>query len=246
MTEIVEPALSEQTALVTGAAQGLGRAVARAFHAAGARVLLMDVDAGGLETLTGDLGERAHAYPVDLSDADATEEAVGPAVAEHGPVHTLVHNAAILIPEPFEEVSFEMWTRTVNVGLQAAFLLTRAVWSGMKAAGGGCVVYVSSRSGIEGFEKESAYCAAKHGLEGLMKSLALEGAPHGILAHTVTPGMYMHTPMSERNYTDELKAKWVDPGDLAPAFLRLAERTDPGLSGQRLSAWELSREGARA
>lgn len=237
--------LAEQTVLVTGAAQGLGRAVARAFHASGARVLMMDVDAEGLATLTDELGERAHAYPVDLSDAGATEEAARRAVAEYGPVHTLIHNAAILVPEPFEGLSFERWTRTVNVGLQAAFLLTKAVWSGMKAAGG-CVIYVSSRSGTHGFEGESAYCAAKHGLEGLMKSLALEGAPHGILVHTVTPGMYMHTPMSERNYPDELKAKWVDPGDLAPAFLRLAERADPTLSSQRLSAWELSREEARA
>lgn len=238
--------LSEQTVLVTGAAQGLGRAVVEAFHAAGAKVLMMDVNAKGLETLMDDLGERAHAYPVDLSDADATEEAAQRAVAAHGTVHTLVHNAAILVPEPFEGLSVGTWTRTVNVGLQAAFLLTKAVWGGMKAAGGGCVVYVSSRSGIEGFADESAYCAAKHGLEGLMKCLALEGEPDGILVHTVTPGMYMHTPMSERTYPDDLKKKWVDPGELAPAFLRLAERGEPTLSGQRLNAWELSREEARA
>lgn len=246
MTEPAKPALTEQTVLVTGAAQGLGRAVARAFHAAGARVLLMDIDAERLETLTGDLGERAHAYPVDLSDADATETTVRRAVAAHGTVHTLVHNAAILVPEPFEGLSFGTWARTLNVGVQAAFLLTKAVWAGMKAVGGGCVVYVSSRSGIEGFADESAYCAAKHGLEGLMKCLALEGDAHGILVYTVTPGMFMHTPMSERTYPDELKAKWVDPGELAPAFLRLAERAEPSSSGQRLSAWELSREGLRA
>ena len=101
-------------------------------------------------------------------------------------------------------------------------------------------MFVSSRSGIQGFANESAYCAAKHALEGLSKSLALEGAAHGILSHTVTPGMYMKTPMSARNYTDELKAKWVDPMLLTSAFVALAERGDASLSGQRLDAWALS------
>jgi NAD(P)-dependent dehydrogenase (short-subunit alcohol dehydrogenase family) len=234
--------LAEQTVVVTGAAQGLGRAVATAFHGAGALVAALDVDERGLESLAHDLSERLHPYRVDLSDAGATQAAAERVLADLGPVHTLVHNAAVLEPQPFEALTFEGWQRTVNVGLQAAFLLTQAVWGGMKTAGGGCVVYVSSRSGIEGFEKESAYCAAKHGLEGLMKALALEGAPHGVLVHTVTPGMYMRTPMSERNYPDELKAKWVEPDALAPAFLTLAERADPGLTGQRLSAWDLARK----
>jgi NAD(P)-dependent dehydrogenase (short-subunit alcohol dehydrogenase family) len=71
-------------------------------------------------------------------------------------------------------------------------------------AAGGALIYVSSRSGIEGFAEETAYCAAKHALEGFSKCAALEGAPHGILSVTVTPGMYMHTPMSERTYPPEL------------------------------------------
>ena len=124
--------------------------------------------------------------------------------------------------------------------LLAAFLLTRAVWGGMSAAGSGAIVYVSSRSGIEGFADESAYCAAKHGLEGLMKSLAMEGAPLGIAVNTITPGMYMKTPMSERNYDEALKAKWVEPALLAPAFVALAGRR-VGRSGERLDAWQLSR-----
>lgn len=230
-----------QTVIVTGAAQGLGRAVARAFHAALWRVVLLDIDGQGLAELGEELGDGAHSYPVDLTHADATRTVAARVLADHGPVTTLIHNAAILVPEPIETLAFNRWQATLNVGVQAAFLLTQAVWPGMKVQGG-CVIYVSSRSGIEGFAAESAYCATKHGLEGLMKCAALEGAPHGILAHTVTPGMYMHTPMSERTYPDDLKAKWVEPELLAPAFVRLAGRTDTALSGQRLSAWELSRE----
>jgi 3-hydroxybutyrate dehydrogenase len=112
----------------------------------------------------------------------------------------------------------------------------------MKARGGS-LIFVSSRSGIMGFANETAYCAAKHALEGFSKSLALEGAPHGILSVTITPGMYMHTPMSETTYPPEARAQWVDPIRLAPAFAHLATRPMQ-LSGQRLDAWQLSRETA--
>ena len=97
------------------------------------------------------------------------------------------------------------------------------------------------RSGVEGFAQETAYCAAKHALEGLSKCLALEGEDHGILSVTITPGMYMHTPMSETTYPPELREKWIDPIYLAPAFAYLCTRP-MHLSGQRLDAWELSRE----
>ncbi len=130
------------------------------------------------------------------------------------------------------------------VGVEAGFLLSRAVWPGMVAAGGGALVFVSSQSGIKGFADETAYCAAKHALEGLSKCLALEGAAHGIISCTVTPGHAMRTPMSERNYPPELKATWIDPARLAPAFAAIAERRDPALSGRRLNAWEMVQEEA--
>lgn len=228
-----------KSVIVTGAAQGLGRAVARAFHAAGWRTALLDINAQSLTELQQELGEGAESYLVDLADTNDTQTVAKRVIEDFGNVSTLVHNAAILLPEPLETLPFSRWQVTLNVGVQAAFLLTQAVWSGMKGSGG-TVIYVSSRSGIEGFESESAYCASKHGLEGLMKCVALEGAPYGVMAHTVTPGMYMHTPMSERTYPDDLKAKWIEPEQLAPAFLYLAARENPGLSGQRLSAWELS------
>ncbi len=229
------PALEGQTILVTGAAQGLGAAIARHLHGRGARLILMDRDAAGLAAIAAACSGST-ATVVDLSDAADTARALAEAV--RGPVDTVIHNAAILRMEPVDVVSLSTFQATLNVGIQAAFQLTQAVWPTMKIRGG-TLVFVTSRSGIEGFADETAYCAAKHALEGFSKSLALEGAAHGILSVTITPGMYMHTPMSETTYSPEARARWVDPMRLAPAFAFLATRPIH-LSGQRLDAWALS------
>lgn len=226
-----------QTVVVTGAAQGLGAAIARHLHAEGARLILFDVDEAGLsETIAACPGARS--VVVDLADAAETQHAIEESLT--GPIDTLIHNAALLRVEPLEDVSLEAFQATLDVGIRAGFQLAKAVWPAMQVRGG-ALVFVSSRSGIEGFAHETAYCATKHALEGFSKCLALEGAPHGILSVTVTPGMYMRTPMSETTYPPELRERWVDPIELAPAFSYLATRPLE-LAGQRLSAWELARE----
>ncbi len=229
-------ALRGAVAVVTGAAQGLGAAIVTAYADAGMRVVAMDVQT--FSANRANVAGEILPVQVDLSDATDTLRAIESAIQVYGTPRVLVHNAAILDVKPITETSLEGWSRAVNVALQAGFLLSRAVWPGM--VGGGSIVYVSSRSGIEGFEGESAYCPAKHGLEGLMKTLALEGRHVNIAVNTVTPGKPMHTPMSERNYTDELKAQWIDPLRLTPAFLRLALQDARGITGQRLNAWDVS------
>lgn len=232
--------LKGAAAIITGAAQGLGYAIARAYVAEGMRVALMDVQADKLEQAARDLGGDTLPIQADLSEANATRAAVQRALDHYGTPRVLVHNAAILINRPLLEISLEAWQREVNVGIQAAFLLTQAVWPLMTQAGKGSIVYVSSQSGIKGFMDESPYCTAKHGLEGFMKCMAMEGAERNIAVNTITPGMYMRTPMSERNYPDELKQKWVDPIRLTPAFVMLARQDASGITGQRLNAWETS------
>jgi NAD(P)-dependent dehydrogenase (short-subunit alcohol dehydrogenase family) len=227
--------LASQTIVVTGAAQGLGSAIARHLSAQGARLILMDRNADALaETQAQCPGSTA--LTVDLSDATATAAAIAQLPAG---VDTLIHNAAILRVEAVENTSLATFQATMNVGIQAAFQLTQAIWPQMKARGG-TLIFVSSRSGIEGFVNETAYCAAKHALEGFSKCLAMEGAAHGIASYTITPGMLMHTPMSETTYGPEQRARWVDPIRLAPAFAHLAEKRPMQLSGQRLDAWALS------
>ena len=236
--------MKPRTALITGSGKNIGRAIALRLARNGFNVVVHGgsdrvaceavaeaVRACGVDALVtvGDVGNRKEVYRI----AEA-------ALAEFGTIDVLIHNAAILRVEPLVAVSLDTFQATLNVGIQAAFQLTKAVWSGMKERGG-ALVFVSSRSGVEGFAGETAYCAGKHALEGFSKCLALEGASHGILSVTITPGMYMHTPMSETTYPPELREKWVDPILLAPAFSYLATRPMQ-LSGQRLNAWDLSQE----
>ena len=230
-------AVEGQRILVTGAAHGLGAAIARHLSGLGARLVLLDRDGAGLAA-TASVCPGAGSAVVDLADATATARVLDDLVA--APIDTLIHNAAILRVQPIEEVTLDTFQATLNVGIQAGFQLAKAVWPAMKQRGG-TLVFVSSRSGIEGFADETAYCASKHALEGFSKCLAMEGEPHGVLSVTITPGMYMHTPMSETTYPPELREKWVDPIELAPAFSYLATRP-LSLSGQRLDAWALTRE----
>ena len=227
-----------QNIVVTGAAQGLGAAIARHLADVGARLILLDRDADGLAHIAEACPGSTTAV-VDLSSAEETARAIEDVMTDVA-VDTLIHNAAILRMESIDVVTLETFQATLNVGIQAAFQLTRALWPGMKERGG-TLVFVSSRSGIEGFADETAYCSAKHALEGFSKCLALEGQAHGIMSVTVTPGMYMRTPMSETTYPPELRDRWVDPAVLSPAFSFLATRP-MHLSGRRLSAWDLVQE----
>ncbi len=233
--------LDRQTVLITGAANGLGRALASAFDKVGSNLILLDVNAEALEETARMLSRPASLHVVDLSDTAATAAAVS-RIRETSPIlHTLIHNAGYLVPKSYAAMEQEDWDRTFNVGVQAAHLLTKAWWNDWLQTGA-AVIYVSSRSGIEGGKDHSAYVATKHALEGLVKVLGEEGRQAGIMVHTVTPGGYMRTPMSEQNHPIELRSKWVDAIRFAAGFLYLAERRDPTLSGQRLSAWELSEQ----
>ncbi|MEZ4671433.1 MAG: SDR family oxidoreductase [Anaerolineae bacterium] len=130
--------------------------------------------------------------------------------------------------------------KELDIILQAAFLLSKAVWPLMVEARDGSIVYLSSGSGIKGFVKETAYCPAKHGQEGLMKVLAMEGEPYNIAVNTITPGAPINTPMSATNYSEAMQQRWIDPMLLTPAFVFLARVNASTVTGQRLNAWEIS------
>lgn len=231
--------LEGQAAVVTGAAQGLGYAIAKAYAAAGMRVALLDVRGNILKQVASELtaaGGEVLPITVDLADAAATQNAIDAALAHYGAPRVLVHNAALLITRSMLEITFEQWQREINIILQAAFILSKAVWQPMIDAGAGSIVYLSSGSGYKGFIEEVAYNPGKHGIEGLMKCLALEGVEFNIAVNAATPGAPINTPMSDSNYTEAQKQRWVDPQLLAPAFVFLARQDASGVTGHRVAA----------
>ncbi len=233
-------------AILTGAAQGLGYAVAKAYINEGMKVALMDNQADKLDAVAHELeatGGDCIAIPVDLSDAEETQTAIDKAFSHYGTPSVLVHNAALLRERSMREMTLKDWQKETNIILQAGFQLCKAVWQPMIDAGVGSIMLVSSGSGVRGFVKEIAYTPAKHAIEGLMKSLAMEGKEFNIAVNTVTPGAPINTPMSDSNYPDELKKQWVDPAVITPAFVYLAKQDASGVTGKRVAArvgtWEI-------
>ncbi|WP_051871384.1 3-hydroxybutyrate dehydrogenase [Streptomyces sclerotialus] len=190
------PELKGRVAVVTGAASGVGRAIAGRLAADGARVIALDLDRAGAERVAEEVGGEAHA--VDLSDPAAIEE-LG---LRDRAVDILVNCAGIqhVAPvEEFEPARFELIHRLM---LHAPFLLARAVLPGMYERHWGRLVHVTSAHGHRASAFKSAYVSAKHGLEGLSKVLAVEGAERGVTSNTVAPG-YVRTPLVEGQIADQ-------------------------------------------
>ncbi|MFG2227603.1 3-hydroxybutyrate dehydrogenase [Streptomyces sp. NPDC048644] len=197
--------LEGRTALVTGAAGGIGRACALRLAAAGATVRAVDRDAEGLDRLAGevpgDVPGAVEPRPLDLTDLDAAERAAAGC-------DLLVNNAGIQLVRPIEEFPPEVFHEVLTVMLEAPFRLLRGALPHMYAGGWGRIVNISSVHGLRASPFKSAYVAAKHGLEGLSKTAALEGAPHGVTSNCVNPG-YVRTPLVERQIADQAAAHGI-------------------------------------
>ncbi|MGW8953395.1 3-hydroxybutyrate dehydrogenase [Streptomyces sp. NPDC055709] len=195
--------LGGRTALVTGAAGGIGRACALRLAAAGAKVRAVDREAAGLDTLVEQalgmgLAGAVEPHVLDLTDLDAAEDAAAG-------TDVLVNNAGLQLVRPIEEFPPEVFHTVLTVMLEAPFRLIRGALPQMYAQGWGRIVNVSSVHGLRASAFKSAYVAAKHGLEGLSKTAALEGAAHGVTSNCVNPG-YVRTPLVEKQIADQAAA----------------------------------------
>ncbi|MET7754702.1 3-hydroxybutyrate dehydrogenase [Streptomyces sp. NPDC005389] len=198
--------LTGRSALVTGAAGGIGRACALRLVAAGARVRAVDRAAEGLETLAEEAAELTGSLEprlLDLTDLDAAEAAADGA-------DILVNNAGLQLVRPIEEFPPDVFHTVLTVMLEAPFRLIRGALPHMYGQGWGRIVNISSVHGLRASAFKSAYVAAKHGLEGLSKTAALEGAPHGVTSNCVNPG-YVRTPLVERQIADQAAAHGIPP-----------------------------------
>jgi 3-oxoacyl-[acyl-carrier protein] reductase len=194
--------LRGRTALVTGASRNIGRAIALAYAAQGADLLLNTrSNSEELEAVAAECrkaGVRAVTALADVGDAAAVAAMVERGMAELGAIDILVHNAAIRPHKPIDETSLEEWHQVMAIDLHAAFYLARAVVPGMKARRRGSIIALGGQSSITSRANTAAVTTAKHGLLGLIRALAAELGPFGIRANMVSPG-YIDT---ERRYAE--------------------------------------------
>jgi NAD(P)-dependent dehydrogenase (short-subunit alcohol dehydrogenase family) len=203
VTEAVLPDFSGRVAIVTGAARGLGRAVATRLHARGAAVALNVRDRDRSEAAAHALGDRALAVPGDLTVAGVPEEIAARTLERFGRIDILVNNAALALSTRFEQLSAEEWRRALEVNLTAPFLLTKAVLPAMKGQGYGRVVNISSTAGRMVSTLGGAhYTSSKTGLLGLTRAAAKELGRFGITVNAVCPGM-IDTELTREHATPE-------------------------------------------
>ena len=188
--------LTGKTALVTGASGGIGEAIARALHAQGATVVLHGTRAEKLEALQKDLGARAFALAVDLSDRDAVAGLVDAASALAGPISILVNNAGITRDGLLMRMKDDDWDSVLEVNVTASMSLCRAAMRGMMKARTGRIISISSVVGVTGNAGQTNYAASKAGMIGFSKSLAAEVASRGLTVNVVAPG-FIETPMTD-------------------------------------------------
>jgi NAD(P)-dependent dehydrogenase (short-subunit alcohol dehydrogenase family) len=231
-----------QTALVTGAARGLGFAAARRLAAEGARVALLDRDEEALAAAAGHL-EGALSHVVDVSEERSVREGVENVLAETGRIEVLVNNAGVYPHFPFEELTFADWRRVLATNLDSVYLCSHAVYPGMRERRYGRIVNVSSATFFIGYPGLSAYVASKGGIIGFTRALASEAGPHGITVNAVTPGLIATEGVlggEEAGLFDEIVPEQAlgrrgEPEDIAECIAYLASPAAGFITGQTVN-----------
>ncbi|WP_147104072.1 3-oxoacyl-[acyl-carrier-protein] reductase [Tateyamaria sp. syn59] len=195
--------LTGKSALITGASGGIGAEIARTLHGAGATVGLSGTRTDPLEALAGELGERAHVLPCNLSDFEAVDALPKQAIEAMGSLDILVNNAGITRDNLFMRMSDDEWQSVIDVNLTSTFKLCKGVMRGMMKSRWGRIVNISSVVGATGNPGQANYAASKAGMVGMSKSLAYEVASRGITVNAIAPG-FIATAMTDK-LTDDQK-----------------------------------------
>ncbi|MEP6589694.1 MAG: 3-oxoacyl-[acyl-carrier-protein] reductase [Gemmatimonadota bacterium] len=233
--------LAGRTAFVTGSTRGIGRAIAGALHAAGARVAIVGRSQATADTVAAELGEGALGFACDVTDTDAVRGAIAAAEASLGPIDILVNNAGLTRDNLLIRLSQSDWDAVLAANLTGAFVATQAVIKGMMKRRQGRIINITSIVGITGNAGQANYAASKAGLIGFTKSIAKEYAGRGILSNCIAPG-FIETDMTgalpEATRTALLESiplqRLGAPGDIAGAVLFLASDLGGYITGQVL------------
>ncbi|CAN7612928.1 3-hydroxybutyrate dehydrogenase [Phenylobacterium sp. LjRoot225] len=220
--------LKDKVAIVTGAASGIGKEIARQFLAEGAKVAIADINITAAQAVAAEFdatGATTFGVAMDVTDEAQVDAGVDAVVAHFGGVDVLVSNAGVQIVAPMEEFKFSDWKKMLAIHLDGGFLTTRACLRHMYAQGrGGSIIYMGSVHSKEASMLKAPYVTAKHGLIGLAKVVAKEGAAHGVRSNVICPG-FVRTPLVEKQIPEQAKELGISEADVVKKVM-LKETVD--------------------
>jgi 3-hydroxybutyrate dehydrogenase len=209
--------LEGKSAIVTGAASGIGKEIARIYAREGAKVAIADLNLDAANACAADIraaGGQAIGVAMDVTSEDGVNAGVAAVVAAFGGVDILVSNAGIQIVHPLEEFTYADWKKMMAIHVDGAFLTTRACLPHMYKSGrGGSVIYMGSVHSKEASKLKAPYVTAKHGLIGLAKVIAKEGAQYGVRANVICPG-FVRTPLVDKQIPEQAKELNISEADV--------------------------------
>ena len=208
--------LKDKVAIVTGAASGIGKEIAKTFAREGARVVIADLNQKAADATATELGGAGKALGVamDVTNEQQVDTGVARTVQQFGRVDVLVSNAGIQIVNPLDQFPFADWKKLLAIHLDGAFLTTRAVLPHMYKQGtGGSIIYMGSVHSKEASVLKAPYVTAKHGLIGLAKVVAKEGAKHKVRANVICPG-FVRTPLVDKQIPEQAKELGISEADV--------------------------------
>ncbi|PQP02132.1 3-hydroxybutyrate dehydrogenase [Massilia phosphatilytica] len=220
--------MQDKVAVVTGAASGIGKEIAKTYFDHGAKVAIADLNLDAAQAVAREFdpsGERALAVAMDVTNEEQVDAGIARVAETFGGIDVLVSNAGIQIVAPVDEFKFSDWKKMLAIHLDGAFLTTRACLKRMYAQGrGGTVIYMGSVHSKEASVLKAPYVAAKHGLVGLAKVVAKEGAAHGVRVNVICPG-FVRTPLVEKQIPEQARELGISEDDVVKKVM-LKETVD--------------------
>jgi 3-hydroxybutyrate dehydrogenase len=214
--------LDGKVALITGAASGIGKAIAELYAKNGAAVAIADINQQAADAAAAEIkasGGKAVGIEMDVTNEDAVNAGTDKTVATFGSLDILISNAGVQIINPIDQFSFADWKKMLAIHLDGGFLTTKAALKymykddGTGKSNGGTVIYMGSVHSHEASKLKSAYVTAKHGLLGLARTLAKEGAAHNVRSHVICPG-FVRTPLVEKQIPEQAKELGISEADV--------------------------------